>query len=131
MTCIRNAPTQPALPPVKPLVPEYPFQYISSDYFMHAGHTYLVIVDRYSGWPFVHLCREETAKELIRVLREFFCTWGAPEELATDGGSTYVAASTQRFLSNWAVRHRVSSAYNPHSNLRAESAVKSVKRMIV
>ena len=56
--------------------------------------------------------------------------WGAPEEIATDGGATYMAASTQRFLADWVVRHRVSSAYNPHSNLRAESAVKTVKRLI-
>ncbi len=30
----------------------------------------------------------------------------------------------------WGVRHRVSSAYHPHSNLRAETAVKSMKRLI-
>ena len=74
MSCIRNAPSQPALPLVTPPVPEYPFQHIRSDYFMYAGQQYLVIVDRYSVWPFVHLCKEESAKELIKVLREFFCT---------------------------------------------------------
>ena len=128
--CARNTPSQPPMPPVTPPVPDYPFQHVSSDYFSYAGNNYLVIVDRYSGWPFIYRCVEETAAELVRVLRDYFCTWGTPEELATDGGSTYMAASTQKFLQDWSVRHRISSAYNPHSNLRAESAVKSMKRLI-
>merc|ERR1712082_16725 len=130
MTCARNAPSQSATPPITPPVPQYPFQYVSSDYFAYAGVNYLVFVDRYSGWPSVYRCKDGTAAELVKVLREYFCTWGALEELATDGGATYMAASTQRFLADWVVRHRVSSAYNPHSNLRAESAVKTVKRLI-
>ena len=44
--------------------------------------------------------------------------------------STYVSEFTQIFLRQWGVYHRVSTAYNPHSNLRAESAVKTIKRLI-
>ena len=37
----------------------------------------------------------------------------------------------QKFLSDWGVdKHRVSSSYFPHSNMRAETAVKTVKRLI-
>ena len=75
-------------------------------------------------------CKEETAAELITALREYFCVYGTPEEIATDGASVYMSASTQRFLESWSVRHRVSTAYNPHSNLRAETAVKTIKRLI-
>ena len=42
-----------------------------------------------------------------------------------------MAKETQDFLSTWKVKHRVSTAYNPHANLRAETAVKSMKRMIM
>ena len=90
---------------------------ISSDYFAYSGKVYLVVVDRYSGWPLVVLCRDETTAELIRVLRGYFCAYGAPEELATDGASVYVSEATRKFLGNWGVLHRVSSAYHPHSNL--------------
>ena len=128
--CTVNAPSQPAAPP-KPLPkPQYPFQMLSSDYFAYTGRTYLVVVDRYSGWPLVVKCRDETAAELVRVLRGYFCSYGAPEELATDGASVYVAEATKKFLVTWGVRHRVSSAYHPHSNLRAETAVRSMKRLI-
>ena len=129
-TCITNAPSQSALPPISPPTPLYPFQMVSSDYFSFSGRTYIVFVDRYSNWPVIKLCQTETARELISNLRDFFCTYGTPEELATDGGSSYMAATTQKFLANWGVVHRVSAAYNPRSNLRAETAVKSMKRLI-
>ena len=51
--CNRMAPSQAALPPTLPTLPEYPFQCICADYFLYQGHTYLVIVDRYSNWPIV------------------------------------------------------------------------------
>ena len=55
---------------------------------------------------------------------------GIPEELSSDGGSTYMSYETQKFLANYGVRHRVSSVAYPHSNQRAELAVKSMKRLI-
>ena len=36
----------------------------------------------------------------------------------------------REFLARFGVSHRVSSAYNPHSNQLAEGAVKSAKRML-
>ena len=130
MACRRNAPSQPALPPVRPPTPDYLFQMISSDYFAYKVKNYLVIVDRYSGWPVVRLCQDETASELITALREFFCVYGTPEEIATDGASVYTAEKTRSFLDTWGVKHRVSSAFNPHANLRAETAVRTMKRLI-
>ena len=59
-----------------------------------------------------------------------FCTFGVSAELASDGASVYVSGTTQDFVRNWGVRHRVASAYHPHLNLQAESAVKSMKRLI-
>ena len=58
-----------------------------------------------------------------------FSTFGAPEELTTDGGTPYKVAITQKFVSDWGVRHRLSSVANPHSNARAEVGVKQVKRI--
>ena len=36
----------------------------------------------------------------------------------------------QQWLKDWDITHRPSSAYFPHSNNRAETAVKSSKRML-
>ena len=129
-TCHKIAPSQSPTPPVDTPNPQYPFQMVSSDYFSLAGKTYLIIVDRYSHWPVMKKCRTETAQELISALREYFSTYGVPDQLSTDGGSNYMSQQTQKFLTTWGVSHRVSSAYHPHSNLRAETAVKTVKRLI-
>ena len=99
--CRRNAPSQPQLPSVPPPNPDYPMQLIATDYFNYAGKNYLVIVDRYSGWPVVRLCKDETAKELVRALREFFCRYGVPEQLGPDSGSVYTLSTTQGFLKTW------------------------------
>ena len=40
-------------------------------------------------------------------------------------------SDTEDFLSRWGVLHRLSSAYNPQSNGRAELAVKSTKRLLL
>ena len=128
--CVRNAPSQRPMPPTEMVQPDYPFQKVAADYFYYAGHTYLVVVDRYSGWPSVSKCREESSAELIRLLRLLFCQYGVPEELASDGATVFTSVQTKRFLEIWGVQHRVSSAYFPHSNLRAETGVKSMKRLI-
>ena len=47
-----------------------------------------------------------------------------------DEGSQFRAREFQQFLAQYGVEHRVSSDYFPHSNLRAEAAVKSAKRLI-
>ena len=42
-----------------------------------------------------------------------------------------MASEVEKFLNKWGVRHRVSSSYFPHSNNRAETAVKTCKRLLM
>ena len=53
-TCLRNAPSQSAGPPVTPPSPSYPFEMIAADYYHLDGWNYLVLGDRYSGWISVY-----------------------------------------------------------------------------
>ena len=134
MECNTNAPSQAPLPaePIRP--PSTPFEQIFGDFFSFGGHHYLVVGDRLSGWSEVYSTPSGTpqagAKGLIRCLRSFFATFGVPEEISSDGGPEFVAAATQEFFRNWEINHRVSSAYFPRSNGRAEVAVKSTKRLL-
>ena len=59
-----------------------------------------------------------------------FATFGVPETLSSDGGPEFTATATKDFLDRWGVKHRLSSAYHPQSNGRAEVAVKKVKRLL-
>ena len=56
--------------------------------------------------------------------------FGAPRELASDGGTTFTSQTCQQFLRNWGICHRLSSVSFPHSNCRAELGVKTAKRLI-
>ena len=127
--CSGIAPSQPALPPTTPAEPNHPFSDICADYFHHAGSHYLVVVDRLSGWPIVAPAARGAAG-LASVLRETFASYGIPESITTDGGPEFTAHSTKQLLASWGVHHRLCSAYHPHSNNRAETAVKSMKRLI-
>ena len=128
--CHRIAKSHPMMPPEDISPPEYPFQKICSDYFSYNNVDYVVIVDRYSNWPMVFKS-ESGAQGLVKRLREVFVTFGVPEELTSDGGPQFTAWKTKEFLESWGVHHRISSVANPHSNSRAEIAVKTVKRMLM
>ena len=128
--CHRIAKSNAMLPPEQITTPDYPFQYICADYFQHANTNYLVIVDRYSNWPTVFK-EKGKAEGLVCRLRDFFETFGVPEELTSDGGPQFTAEVTTAFLASWGVKHRICSVGHPHANSRAEIAVKTVKRMLM
>jgi hypothetical protein len=128
-SCNRMTPSQPSAPPYPTTLPSYPFQCICADFFHYKGMNYLVVVDRYSNWPIVEKARDGSAG-LVDCLRRTFATYGIPDECATDGGPQFTAGSTQQFLKEWGVHHRLSSVAFPHSNCRAEIGVKTVKRLI-
>ena len=103
-------------------------QKICSDVAHFKDQTYVVIVDRFTNWASVY--RANKAEGLIKALRHHFVNFGAPEELASDGGPEYTSSETREFLRKWKVTHRLSTAYNPRSNLRAELGVKTIKRLL-
>ena len=70
------------------------------------------------------------APGLISALKGIFRTFGVPLEISTDGGPEFTSYETENFLKRWGVKHRLSSAYHPRSNGRAEVAVKSMKRLL-
>ena len=128
--CNRIAKSNPMQPPADPPHPDYPFQQIACDYFQYMNNDYVVVVDRYSGWPMVYKS-ECGANGLVKRLRETFVTFGIPEEITSDGGPQFTAGVTQAFLDEWKVYHRKTSVANPHANSRAEIAVKTVKRLLM
>ena len=130
--CEENAPSQPSEPIIQAESPEWPFQKICMDYFSLDVYSYLVTVDRFSGWPCVYHIKngDATSSILIKICRELFCTYGVPDELSSDGGPQFKAEEFKQFLNNWGVHHRKSSVEYPQSNGRAEVGVKTMKRII-
>ena len=123
------APSNPAPPPEQPVHPDFPFSHICMDFFQ-ADHTYLAMVDRYSNWLSVFQLAKDDSANVIHVLRQYFARWGVAKEITSDGAPVFTSSAMGDFLNRWGVKHRVSSAYYPRANKRAELAVKSAKRLI-
>ncbi len=113
--------------------PDWPFQQIVLDLFHAGGQTYLACADRLTGWLIIHHLNQgqANASSLISICRDIFQTYGAPEELSSDGGPPFKSSTFTQFLKDWAVKHRLSSAAYSQSNGRAELAVKTAKRIII
>ena len=130
-TCETHAPSSPSEPLIVTPPPDYPFQQVVADLFQLDGSNYLAYADRLTGWLEVkHLGQGTTSHHLITYLRDLFTRHGVPEDLSCDGGTNLVSDEMQNFMKKWRVSMRVSSAYYPQSNGRAEAAVKSAKRII-
>ena len=70
------------------------------DYFSLDAFSYLVTVDRFSGWPCVYHMKNgnATSNILIKICRELFCTYGVPEEVSSDGGPQFKSEVFKQFL---------------------------------
>ena len=108
-----------------------PFEQTASDLFSLEGHTFLAYADRFSGWVEVERLKSNAFPHVREVFLRWFRTFGVPTEIATDGGPPFNAYDYKSFLRTWDVNPRLSSAYYPQSNGRAEAAVKSAKRILL
>ena len=128
LTCHKNAPSQAKLPPVDPVIPQYPFEHVCMDYMTLHGHNYGVFVDRFTGWPGVYV--GGYAADVVTVLARISEDYGVPRTCTTDGGPPYTSGPVKEMMATYDISHRLCSVGNPHANCRAELAVKSVKRML-
>ena len=128
--CNTNAPSQSSEPSHPTTDPTLPFQHTVMDLFQLQGHSFLVYADRYSGWLEIYKANNTDFISIKKVLLAWFATFGVPEELASDGGPPFNSHAYTKFLKDWGIRLRRSSAYYPQSNGRAEAAVKSAKRIL-
>ena len=132
--CNMNAPLQASLPSTPSHPPSVPFEVVLADCFDLADRHYLVIADHLSGWVEIFAMpsgsKHAGAQGLVDRLRTFMAIFGVPEELSTDGEPEFSASTTGNFLRHWGIRHRVSSAYHPQSNGRAEAAIKTDKHLL-
>ena len=130
--CNQVAPSNHKEPPKGTVYPEWPFQQVCADYFDLGGSKYLVIVDRFTSYPLLWKIGPGTCgtRGLITMMMDMMQLFGVPEEITSDGGGEFIGKEYTQFLSRWNIRQRLSSAYEPHGNRRAEVAVKSMKRAI-
>jgi len=110
-----------------------PWESVSVDLFSHNDRHFLIIVDRYSGYPFVApLGRArgiDTAKVWSTLEELVFFEKGYVPNLRSDGGPQFRAPFDAK-CEEYGIRHEKSSAYFSQSNGHAEACVKSMKSLV-
>ena len=102
------------------------------DLFYVGKHRYLACADRLTGWLILYYLShgQVNASRLISICRDIFQSYGAPEELSSDGRPPFTSLPFTQFFRDWVDKHRLSSAAYTLSNNRTELTVKSAKRII-
>lgn len=117
-------------PLLQKLIPEYPFQLVSSDIFYFKGTEYLLMADHYSGFMDFKELPASTSAETIIIMKEWFAVHGIPQTLETDGGSQFKSKKFADFRDRWTFKHQISSPRYPKSNGFAERNVQTAKGLL-
>jgi transposase InsO family protein len=111
--------------------PKAPWRRIHID---HAGpfqgKYFLVVVDAFTKWVEVEVVKNTSSNITVERLRKMFSTFGIPETLVSDNGSSFCSQEFKKFI-NWnGIKHLTTPYYHPNSNGLAERAVRTFKENI-
>ena len=126
--CLEHLPSQ-AREPSSAILADGPMDALSMDLFYVSGKHFLLTVDRFSGFLWIHHLKKLDTKAVLHVLTELINTFGRPASIFSDNGPQFRADFTA-FCEAKNIVHHTSSPGNPSSNGLAESAVKSAKYLI-
>ena len=101
------------------------------DMFTAGGSDYLVMVDRHSGYPWVHSLTSTTSLAVTRAIKKWFEYFSLPKSIRSDGRPQFRGETFKTYCKDNGILHETSSPYNPESNGLAEAAVKNVKKLLV
>ncbi len=101
----------------------FPMEALGINIFHCGGKDWLVVVDRYSGFPLVRQLHSMTSAAVIRRLDTIFWEFGLPDRVRSDGGPQFASSKFEEFLTTMDIKHEISSPYNPASNGLAEAGV--------
>jgi hypothetical protein len=103
---------------------------VGADLFKAGKHHFLIVVNRYSGFPLVARLNSMTAESIIGHMGKMFFLLGRPGEIKCNNGPCF-----RTEIKNWAKERDIivnNSAQNkPTSNGLAERAVGIVKHMLL
>ena len=121
--CQKNLPTLQQEPLMSDPLPSQPFEDVSADLFCYAGKSYMMYVDRLSGWIKITEFRQDpSSQQVISTIRRYFVDAGVPVRIRTDGGPQFACNKFRQFLRKWGINHALSTPHYPQSNGHPESS---------
>ena len=128
-SCQEQRPHQPAEPITMRMVSR-PMEEVGLDLFQAKGKHYLIMVDRYSGMPFVAELRALHTAAITQQLKLWFQDLGYPTVARSDNGPQF-RSEFGAFCAQHHIIHETSSPHNPSSNGLAEAGVKNCKQLLL
>ena len=112
------------------VLPDRPWQRVSTDLFGLAGRKYLAVMDYYSRFVEILSLVEMTSQAVNQKLKSVFARWGVPEKLVGDSGTQFKSSLFNEFKVKYGFKHITSSPHHHQANGAAESAVRISKRIL-
>ena len=128
--CTKFRPSKQMQPLINQNVATHPMEVIGLDLFHSASHNHLVLVDQFSGFPFVQKLPSISTAAVIRAMAFYFNLFGNPRLIIQDNGTQLTSRDYHTFLAKRGINVVTSSAYYPQGNGLAEAHVKIVKRLL-
>ena len=111
-------------------VPSRPWERVATDLFTWDNKDFLVTVDYYSNFWELDQLPDTRSKTVVRMLKYHFARHGCPDQVVSDNGPQYASQDFREFAASWGFDHTTISPGNSKANGKAESAVKSAKRLL-
>lgn len=111
-------------------VPSRPWEKIGTDIFTLDGKDYLVTIDYFSNFWEVDRLPNTKAITTILKLKSHFARYGIPDQVMSDNGPQFSSKEFADFARSWDFEHLTSSPGHSKSNGKAESGVKTAKRIL-
>jgi hypothetical protein len=111
-------------------IPDLPWQKVGVDLFSVGEKTYLVTVCYHSNFFEIDRLYQTGARTVINKLKTHCARYGIPTEIVSDCGPQFTSDDFAKFVKQWCIKHTKSSPHYPKSNGKAESAVKTAKKIV-
>lgn len=124
--CCRGCTLVSAPNPPNPLkrreLPSHPWVDIAIDLLgpLPSGDHLLVVIDYYSRYKEIKICRDISSKEMIRLLKEIFSRLGCPVSMISDNGRQFVSEEFNSFCKGNNIKLLHSVPYMPQQNGEVE-----------
>ena len=112
-------------------VPEQPWTKVGINLFEYNHTHYLTTVDYTTDYLEYDRLDNQTAETVINSIKPNFGCLGISRQVYTDNGPQFTSHQFSTFSQSWNFTHTTSSPYHPHSNGKAESAVKIIVKRIL
>ena len=99
-----------------------PMDEIAVDHFFYAGKTFLMLIDRASGYIWTTHCPDLSGATVIKKLTKLFNIIGLPKVIRSDNAPCFRSAF-KKALQIMNINHRTSSPYNHESNGIVERSI--------